>query len=106
MRIDDNDVPHIQAQCSSCGFLYDLKFGLSCPACNGIGVRWARLLHCATCGDTGNINGEPCIACGVPTTYHSYYPGRLSSPYSHTAGEEQDLAELNKMYNLEDTRRN
>ena len=44
MRIDDNDVPHIQAQCSSCGFLYDLKFGLSCPACNGIGVCWARLV--------------------------------------------------------------
>ena len=43
MKIPD-DIPHIQAQCSHCGFLFDLKFGTSCPACTGIGVKWARLV--------------------------------------------------------------
>ena len=63
MRIDDNDVPHIQAQCAGCGFLFDMKFGNDCPACHHIGVKWARLIKCATCGDTGNVNGEPCEGC-------------------------------------------
>ena len=44
MRLEDNDIPHIQAQCSTCGFLYDMKWGLSCPSCRGIGVKWARLV--------------------------------------------------------------
>lgn len=25
--------PHIQGQCKACGFLYDLYYGLGCPAC-------------------------------------------------------------------------
>jgi hypothetical protein len=44
MRIDDNDVPHIQAQCSGCGFLFDMKYGTNCPACHHVGVKWARLV--------------------------------------------------------------
>ena len=106
MRIDDDDIPHIQAECAGCGFTFDMKFGLGCPRCHAMGVKWARLLHCATCGDTGNVNGEPCIACGVPITYHSDYPGRLSSPHAHTRGDERDIAELYNIFKLEDTRRN
>jgi hypothetical protein len=44
MRIDDNDVPHIQAECSECGFIFDLRHGTDCPACHHIGVKWARLV--------------------------------------------------------------
>ena len=44
MRIEDNDVPHIQAECSRCGFLFDMKFGLGCPNCSHVGVKWARLV--------------------------------------------------------------
>ena len=43
MKIPD-DVPHIQAECSHCGFLFDMKFGTDCPACKGVGVKWARLV--------------------------------------------------------------
>ena len=42
MRIDDNDIPHIQAECSGCGFLFDMKYGTNCPACHHVGVKWAR----------------------------------------------------------------
>jgi hypothetical protein len=44
MRIDDNDVPHIQAECSECGFIFNLRHGTDCPACHHIGVKWARLV--------------------------------------------------------------
>jgi hypothetical protein len=39
-----DDVPHIQAQCAQCGFLFDLKFGTDCPKCNHVGVSWAHLV--------------------------------------------------------------
>jgi hypothetical protein len=111
MRIDDG-VPHIQAECSQCAMIFDLKFGLDCPRCHGVGVKWARLIHCATCGDTGNVNGEPCEACAHPQRPSqgwggapADYPGRLASPHAHTAGEEQDIAELDRMFAMEDTRR-
>jgi hypothetical protein len=129
MRIDDNDVPHIQAQCAGCGFLFDMKFGNDCPACHHIGVKWARLIKCATCGDTDNVNGEPCEGCirAEPTmesqralhddpamkavdTYLRWqtsaidYPGRLCSPYAHTEGDQKDIAELDRMFTLEDKR--
>lgn len=42
--MNNADVPHISAQCAHCGFIFDLKFGTSCPACHGIGVKWARLV--------------------------------------------------------------
>ena len=45
MRIDENDIPHIEAQCAKCGHVFDMKFGLGCPLCQGIGVKWARLLQ-------------------------------------------------------------
>ena len=38
-----DDVPHIQAECSTCSFVFDLKWGLSCPRCHSTGVKWARL---------------------------------------------------------------
>lgn len=44
MQIDDDDVPNIQAQCAGCGFLFDMRFGLDCPACHHIGVKWAQLV--------------------------------------------------------------
>ena len=39
-----DDIPHIEAQCAECGFLFDMKWGLDCPACHHTGVRWARLV--------------------------------------------------------------
>lgn len=40
----DENVPNIQAECADCGFIFDLKFGVDCPACHHTGVRWARLV--------------------------------------------------------------
>src|ERR1035437_7203375 len=99
MRIDDNDVPHIQAQCAGCGFLFDMKFGNDCPACHHIGVKWARLIKCATCGDTGNVNGEPCEGCTMESQR-----ALLCSPYAHTEGDTKDISELDRMFALEDNR--
>ncbi len=39
-----NDVPHIQAECSNCHCIYDMKYGATCPKCHMEGVRWARLV--------------------------------------------------------------
>jgi hypothetical protein len=102
MLLDDNDIPHIQAECSGCGFVFDLKYGTDCPACHHIGVSWARIIHCATCNDTGNIHGEPCVSCAF---MKRDYPGRLCSPYAHTKGDERDITELDRMFALDDTRR-
>ena len=41
---DENDVPHIQAECANCHFVFDLKFGTDCPKCHHVGVKWARLV--------------------------------------------------------------
>jgi hypothetical protein len=103
LMVNDNDVPHIQACCAECGFLYDMKWGLSCPACNHVGVRWARSFTCTTCGDSGNVHGEPCVGCS-PIPQHKDYPGRLCSPYAHTESEQKDISELDRMYNLKDQR--
>ena len=40
----DDNVPHIQAACAYCGYLFDLKFGTDCPCCLRTGVSWARLV--------------------------------------------------------------
>lgn len=103
MLLDDDDIPHIQAECSGCGFVFDLKYGIDCPACHHVGVRWARVVHCTTCNDTGNVNGEACVTCSFMN--QSDYPGRLSSPHAHNRGDERDIAELDKIFKLEDTRR-
>jgi hypothetical protein len=39
-----NDVPHIQAECANCHFIFLLNFGVTCPKCHMEGVRWARLV--------------------------------------------------------------
>ena len=41
---DDPQVPHIEAACADCGFLFDLKFSTDCPACHHTGVRYARMV--------------------------------------------------------------
>jgi hypothetical protein len=47
MRINENDIPNISAECAKCFFIYGLKYGLACPRCAGVGVRWARLVTAA-----------------------------------------------------------
>jgi hypothetical protein len=95
MRIDDNDVPHIQAQCSSCGFLYDLKFGISCPACNGIGVRWARLVTAQEAQEYGS----------EARTRLRNALDSLASPVDLDPDTTQEVVWCERLYDLEDTRR-
>jgi hypothetical protein len=42
--VNGPQVPHIEACCANCGYLRDLKFELSCPACQEPTVRYARLV--------------------------------------------------------------
>ena len=81
MRLNDNDIPHIQACCSGCGFLFDLKYGTDCPSCHHVGVKWARLVseqearepmhkgypYCSTCNADVSSEGY----CTRPTCTHS-----------------------------------
>ena len=98
MKIPD-DVPHIQAECSHCGFLFDMKFGTDCPACKGVGVKWARLVTEQEAQDYGSA-----ARTRLRTALDRAYPGRLCSPYALTEGELKDIAELDRMFSMEDKR--
>ena len=98
MKIPD-DVPHIQAQCAECGFLFDLRWGTSCPSCNAIGVKWARLVTEQEAQDFGSE-----ARMRLRTALDRAYPGRLCSPYVLTEGELKDIAELDRMFSMEDKR--
>ena len=98
MKIPD-DVPHIQAECSHCGFLFDMKFGTDCPACKGVGVKWARLVTEQEAQDFGSE-----ARMRLRTALDRAYPGRLCSPYALTEGELKDIAELDRMFSMEDKR--
>jgi hypothetical protein len=116
MRIDDNDIPHIQVECSQCcfRFIFDLRHGTDCPACHHIGVRWARMVTGQEAQEAQDYGSEARtrLRNALDAKIDAWaarstpdYPGRLSSPYAHTAGEEQDIAELDRMFAMEDTRR-
>ena len=103
--MNNADVPHISAQCAHCGFIFDLKFGTSCPACHGIGVKWARLVTEQEAQERGAYAQQELrksleafqaqVEKDVPFMY---------SPYSHAEGDLKDIAELNRIYAMEDTR--
>jgi hypothetical protein len=67
-----------------------MKFGTDCPKCNGMGVKWARLMS-------------------EREYMRSMYGERgadirdWNSPML-TAGEQKDVAELDKIFALEDKR--
>jgi hypothetical protein len=84
-----DDIPRIQAECAECGKLFDIKFGFSCPSCHYTGMSIATLI----------ANAE-----NVMLSYTNDYPGRLCSPYAHTQGDAKDIAELERLYLLEDNR--
>ena len=97
---DDEDVPHIQAECSTCAMVFDLKFGLDCPRCHSVGVKWARLIKCATCGDTGFVGDMLCETC---KPYAQVAQNRLREAldnYVDEQGAAKDVAWLEKLYSL------
>ena len=99
----NDEVPHIQAECSACSMIFDLKYGVDCPRCHGTGVKWARLIRCATCGDTGNVNGEPCVSCGDRFVYAQAAQVRLRETlngYVDEQGAVKEIAWLEKLYAL------
>ena len=98
MKIPD-DIPHIQAECSDCGFIFDMKFGTNCPACAHTGVKWARLVTEQEAQDFGSE-----ARMRLRTALDRAYPGRLCSPYALTEGELKDIAELDRMFSMEDKR--
>lgn len=90
MEINDG-VPHIEAQCAKCGFLFDMKWGLDCPACHGVGVRWARVV----------TNAD--ALSGYWENHPEEYIERMRI-VSLTEGDYADIAELDRMYAMEDPR--
>ena len=89
MRINENDIPNISAECAKCFFIYDLKYGLPCPRCAGVVVRWARLVE-AQSGTQARLNRWA----GLTQDYDAHL----------TEGEHRDIVELDKMFALEDSR--
>jgi hypothetical protein len=113
-----DDMPfHIQASCASCEFLYDMKYGAECPKCHSTSVAWARRIDAEEYARERNfLFGEMARQMvrkrlndwmaeqHSPYRFSGDYPGRLSSPYALTKGDELDIAELNKIFALEDNR--
>ena len=55
MRIDE-DVPHIQAACRNCAFIYALRYGTACPKCHDINLgRFAMAEEAAKAYDAAAI---------------------------------------------------
>lgn len=101
MRIED-DIPNIEAQCAKCGALYDLRYALACPVCQGVAVRYARLVPKQEA--QGMMSDSKAWDVEPIRKATGDYPGRLSSPYAHTTKEQRDIAELDRMFALEDHR--
>lgn len=109
----DESVPHIQASCRDCAFVYDLRYGTHCPRCQGVHVAWARQITQGQYKETFHSAREQFDKAFerkadslLDTVRRLGYPGRLSYPYSLTPGDELDITELDRMFTLEDTRRN
>jgi len=102
----NEDVPRIEAQCSSCGAIYDLKYSIVCTACGHTGVKYARLVNFGEeyiARAHANIHATA-MERFAEVQSRKDYPGKLCSPYALTEGEQKDITELEKLYSLEDTR--
>ena len=97
MKIPD-DVPHIQAECSHCGFLFDMKFGTDCPACAHTGVKWARLVTEQEAQDFGSE-----ARMRLRTALDNFHK-QTEAMLEAMPGEQKDIAELEALYALEDKR--
>jgi hypothetical protein len=108
----EDDVPHIQAECSACHFVFDMKFGADCPACEHTGVAWARRITIE------EYNRERAAKPSyfrrqdleyntkrLPQRQYYYYNNFTREEHTLTEGEKLDIAELDKMYALVDPRR-
>lgn len=95
MRIDDNDVPNIQAECSQCGFIFNLRHGLDCPACHSVGVKWARMVTEQEAQDYGS----------EARTRLRNALDSLASPVDLDPDTTREIAWCERLYDLEDTRR-
>lgn len=84
------DTPHIAAACANCGFIFDLKFGTDCPACHHIGVAWAHLLTEQEAKERGAYAQQQ-LRAGLDA-------------WGLTEGDNKAIAELDRMYALEDKR--
>ena len=104
MRYDE-DTPHIQACCADCGFVYDLRYGLDCARCNSIRVAWARQI---TTDEYKTIMHPKETLHDGQTVHrlHAMVEQQMREECNAYAGEQQDIRDLDRMYNLEDTRRN
>jgi hypothetical protein len=89
--------------CASCGFEFNLEFGLSCPRCRGASLRWARKPQTEPfyrperyrrhqdvdvphiLNDLGTTCRWDCVRCSMDK-------------------DKKAIDELNRIYSLEDTR--
>ena len=86
----DEEVPNIQACCANCKFTYNMAFGYDCPRCHGTPIAWARLI----------TNEE--YARALARNRPSFRATECN--WTLTEGEKLDVAELYRMYALEDKR--
>ena len=119
--IEDNF--RIQAECADCKFLFDATKGLDCPRCRSVHIAWARRItdeeyareRNALFGDyaerllrkkmdefTAEKTKSHLRDALARIERHRDYPGRLSSSYSLTEGDRLDIAELDRMYALQE----
>ena len=112
----DPEVPHIQAECSTCHFVFDLKYGTDCPKCHNVGVAWARLVSKQEYEQNYNLYGgvarnalrQRLDAWATEEELRKHF-GRPSFRVANfwndtTEGDKMDVAELYRMYALEDDR--
>jgi predicted Zn-ribbon and HTH transcriptional regulator len=90
---DDPKVPHIEVQCAECGFLFDLKFSTDCPACHHTGVRYARLVSEEETKERYGTEAKSRLRTALDRNTEWQAPGAA-----------KDIAELDRMFTMEDTR--
>jgi hypothetical protein len=102
MRIDD-DIPHIQAACRNCAFIYDLRYGTTCPKCHDIHVSWARLITQKEYKEVMHPNLRMHDGQTI-NRLSDMVERQMRKELGEYADEQLDIRELDKMYKLEDTR--
>jgi hypothetical protein len=105
-----DDMPfHIQASCASCEFLYDMKYGAECPKCHSTSVAWARRIDAEEYARERNFLFGDMARQMIRKRLDEWAKeeqnhSRTSFLVNLTYGDRLDIAELNKIFALEDNR--
>lgn len=98
--IEDNF--RIQAECADCKFLFDATKGLDCPRCRSAHIAWARRITDEEYARERNALFGDYAERLLRKKMDEFVERHRAVLRSLTVGDELDIAELERMYALQE----